>query len=236
MMSPQIDLLATALCALQSELTDVEKNAENPFFKSGYADLSAVWNAVRPLLAKHGLSVSQVGSIMSVDGKFTPAIKTILMHKSGQWLEGSLSLISKDNTMQGLGSAWSYGRRYGLSAILGVTQSDDDANDASKPTEKRMPSTPVAPYPSDEQFIQNDQDFRAAAVDPGNHTVTFGKHKGRAIRDFTLMEFESYATYLLESANKDRKPLSKGAQDFVDNGKAYFSNPDSSRMDEQIPF
>ena len=126
--SSEIDKLATALAKAQAELEGAKKESVNPFFKSGYADLHAVIKSSFPFLSKHGLSVSQGNEI--IPGAI--CVTTLLMHTSGQWLRSKIKLPLKDVTAQGVGAAMTYGRRYGLSAIVGIAQYDDDANSISK--------------------------------------------------------------------------------------------------------
>ena len=121
--------LAAALCAVHGELNPAIKQADNPFFKSQYVDLPGVWEAIRPLLAKNGLSVVQTFTA-SADG---PTIVTTLMHKSGQWVSSELFLKPAKSDPQGVGSAITYGRRYALAAMVGVVaDEDDDGNAASQ--------------------------------------------------------------------------------------------------------
>lgn len=121
--------LAAALCAVQGELKPAIKQADNPFFKSKYVDLPGVWEAIRPLLSKNGLSVVQTFTA-SADG---PTIVTTLMHKSGQWVSSELFLKPAKSDPQGVGSAITYGRRYALAAMVGVVaDEDDDGNAASQ--------------------------------------------------------------------------------------------------------
>lgn len=121
--------LAAALCAVQGELKPAIKQADNPFFKSKYVDLPGVWESIRPLLAKNGLSVVQTFTA-SADG---PTIVTTLMHKSGQWVSSELFLKPAKSDPQGVGSAITYGRRYALAAMVGVVaDEDDDGNAASQ--------------------------------------------------------------------------------------------------------
>jgi hypothetical protein len=62
-------------------------------------------------------------------------VETVLMHESGEWIKGTISLIPKADDPQSVGSALTYARRYSLSAILGVaSEEDDDANAATQPT------------------------------------------------------------------------------------------------------
>lgn len=127
--SESIANLAMSLAKFQGEMTNPKNSADNPFFKSRYAPLSEVINTIRPILAKHGLSVLQAPS---GDGA-SITITTLLMHSSGEWLEPDpLTLRADKPTAQGAGSAITYGRRYGLSAILGIaSEEDDDGNSAT---------------------------------------------------------------------------------------------------------
>jgi len=104
------------------------KDKDNPFFKKPYADLESVWDAARPLMEKHGLAVIQL-----IEGTSSePEIITVLVHKSGQWVTGTQQMKSrKPDDPQVAGSLITYGRRYGLAAILGITQTDDDGNSGS---------------------------------------------------------------------------------------------------------
>lgn len=129
--SDSINELAAALVIAQPAFETAKMDSVNPFFKSKYADLGAVWDAVREALRENGLTVSQFPDAIGSE----PALTTILIHASGQWISGTYPLIvaDKDHTAQGFGSAISYARRYGLSAVLGViADTDDDGNAASK--------------------------------------------------------------------------------------------------------
>ena len=62
----------------------------------------------------------------------TLIVETILIHESGQWVQSELCLPLAKADPQGVGSAMTYGRRYGLAAIVGiVADADDDGNAAS---------------------------------------------------------------------------------------------------------
>ncbi len=133
--SEQINEIAEAIAAAQGEINNPSKSAENPFFKSKYADLAEVLNVVRPAFSKHGLSVVQM-PYSSDDGAI--GVTTMISHKSGQWMQGSLELplqVAK-NVNQDAGSAITYMRRYALAAAAGVAQEDLDANLGEKNTGK----------------------------------------------------------------------------------------------------
>jgi len=127
--SEQINELAAALATAQGSIEGAKKDSLNPHFKNKYADLAAVWDACREHLSKNGLSVIQ--PVVTVEGR-TLTI-TRLLHKSGQWIEdGGIPLMLPQDNMQGLGSALTYSRRYGLMAMVGIAPEDDDGNAASE--------------------------------------------------------------------------------------------------------
>ena len=126
--SDSIADLAKALAAAQGEFQAVPREADNPFFKSKYADLPAVVMAASPILSKHGLSVSQLPDFDGTNDLLT----TTIMHESGQWLEASARLHLIKSEPQAQGSATTYMRRYAFAGGVGiVTEADDDAEAAS---------------------------------------------------------------------------------------------------------
>lgn len=119
--------LYKALAAAQSEIEGANKNSTNPHFRSKYADLGAVWDACRGSLTKHGLSVLQMPR--SFEGELR--LVTRIAHASGDYIEDEgFPLILGKQDMQGLGSATTYARRYGLMAMVGIAPEDDDGNAA----------------------------------------------------------------------------------------------------------
>lgn len=134
-----------ALASAQGEMENASKNSENQHFRSKYADLAEVLNTVRPVLSRHGLSVTQFPSY----GDGIVHVETIIAHKSGEWMSEKCSAPAQKQDPQGVGSAISYLRRYSLAAVCGIAQEDDDANAASKPkgqqqaTQKPAPTQPV---------------------------------------------------------------------------------------------
>jgi len=116
--SDSIIKLAKAIIAAQSEIKVVEKEAVNPFFKSKYADLPAIFKEYQRVFLKHGVAVIQV-----VEGL---GLRTTILHDSGEWMSGLATLNPVKNDPQGLGSAITYMRRYALAAICGIVSSEDD--------------------------------------------------------------------------------------------------------------
>lgn len=122
--SDDVSEIAKALIEVQKVISNAEKDAKNPFFKSNYATLKSVLDATRQPFADNGLAVTQT--------MVENYLVTTLLHSSGQWIRSYLPLNpTKQNDPQALGSAITYARRYALAAIANITQEDDDGNTAS---------------------------------------------------------------------------------------------------------
>ena len=136
--SDQIDAISLALASAQAEMKPALKDANNPHFKSKYADLASVFDAIRGPLAKHNLAVLQ--DIGNDAGAVT--VKTRIVHKSGQWMEfGPFSIPADKQNAHGYGSAATYVRRFALASALGVSADDDDGNAAVAYTPNNKPPT-----------------------------------------------------------------------------------------------
>jgi hypothetical protein len=130
--SNDLDQLATALSAAQGEIKDADKNALNPHLKSKYADLAEVLQTVRPVLSAHGLAVVQG---VAYDPGLVH-VTTRLLHKSGQYIESTISIPIAKMDAQGVGMGTTYGRRYGLAAVIGISQDDDDGESVKAPVKR----------------------------------------------------------------------------------------------------
>ncbi len=127
--SDEINELAGALTKAQCKLEGAKMDGKNPFFKAKYATLASVWDACRKPLTDNGLSVVQTSSVGDGEGLI---LDTTLLHTSGQWIGGELAVKPTKNDPQGIGSAITYARRYGLAAIVGICPEDDDAESATE--------------------------------------------------------------------------------------------------------
>jgi hypothetical protein len=125
--SPTLAKIAPALLAAQAEITWACKDSTNPHFNNRYADLQSVIEAIKPALNKHGVFFSQHPTPSDAG---TLGLTTILLHSSGEWIEDTAIIPLPKNDPQGYGSAMTYGRRYGLAAICGLFQADDDGEAA----------------------------------------------------------------------------------------------------------
>jgi len=137
--SEAINELAGALAKAQGEFTAAKKSADNPFFKSRYADLAEVVAACRAPLAKHGLCVIQQ---VTRDAAGGVVLRSTLAHSSGQWIASEYSVIPVKADPQGWGSAITYARRYSLAALVGVVTDDDDDGNAASGRESGPPQLP----------------------------------------------------------------------------------------------
>jgi hypothetical protein len=129
------------------EIEAATKSANNPHFKSKYADLGSVIDAVKPALIKHGLFFVQ----MSHEAQGGVCVETVLHHSGGEALScGKLFVPANKNDAQAHGSALTYARRYSLMTAFGVPAEDDDGNAASK-------SAPKAAEPVEQVVITDAQ-------------------------------------------------------------------------------
>jgi hypothetical protein len=168
------------------------KDSANPFFKSKYADLASVVEAIRAAFSANGLSYIQTVEPHPDEVR----VETTILHSSGEWIScGYLSLPVSKADAQGFGSALTYARRYSLSAAVGVAPEDDDGNAAvaAKPKDdytKHLLALAAAPTLEDLQSVfktaykgaQATQDTAAMA------TLTTAKNK----RKETLQRTEAF--------------------------------------------
>ncbi len=156
-----------------------KKDATNPHFKSRYADFAAVVDASRPVLSKHGLAIVQS---TPADGP-TVTVVTRLMHISGEWIESSVTMRSKDDSPQGIGSAITYGRRYGWSTLIGLAADDDDDGNKSSLKPTAQPEPVRAPAGFDEWLLAMEkQAWSQSPLVMRNYLDTTARDKWEAMK------------------------------------------------------
>jgi len=150
--SDSIAKLAPALVAVQNDLKAILRDSVNPHFHNQYASLDTIIDSVRPALAKHQLCLVQGASSPVSDdaGRVSAfAVETMLIHASGEWLSNAAILPLAKIDPQGAGGAITYGRRYGIAALLALaTEEDDDGNTASGRPAAATPRAAAAPTES----------------------------------------------------------------------------------------
>ena len=137
--------------ALMSEGDKLAKTAANPFFKSKYCPLPDVLEIVKPLAMRHNFIIVQytLGLVLCTE----------LRHVSGEIIQSTIPLPCKDHDdAQKVGGAITYMRRYELTCIMGLGESDDDGNTATKKPEPK----PVSKVPSGKATILTEVEIRDA--------------------------------------------------------------------------
>lgn len=130
--------LSKSLCKAQKKFKTAIKKSTNPYFRSKYADYAEVLNCVKEALNEEGISILQP---IKED-----CVETVLLHESGEWISSLTKILMVPSFVknkqeeilhtyikpQDYGSAVTYARRYGLSALLAIdSDEDDDGNNAN---------------------------------------------------------------------------------------------------------
>lgn len=127
-LSENFDKILPALHKARSQFVKVKKDRQNTHLKNKYATLDSVLDAITPALTDNSLMVMQDGERI----ESTMRVETTVIHVSGQWAKFYFDIPIVKNDPQGVGSAFTYGRRYALAAAFGLSQADDDAQIAVK--------------------------------------------------------------------------------------------------------
>lgn len=123
--------LAEALIAAQAELpTSLKRDAANADAGFRYMTLDALIAATRPILTEHGLAIMQWPTTITRkddngNEHVAPGLATNLVHESGESWKDTMPLYLTDKTMQGLGAAITYARRYAWASALGIAAEED---------------------------------------------------------------------------------------------------------------
>ena len=155
--STEIKNLAMALHKAQGKIKAALKDSTNPHFRSKYADLSSVVEAVKAPLHSEGIVFLQGIE----DAENGVAVETMLLHVSGEWISSTLKIPASKQDAQGYGSAITYGRRYGLQSMCGVPAEDDDGNAA---TASPPPTTRITPVAGSLEALSPEDQKKAKAV------------------------------------------------------------------------
>lgn len=184
--------LQQALLQAQKQIKNAQKDAKNPHFKNDYATLESVINAVKDIANSHGVLIVQ-GTGADEYGQY---VNTTLIHESGESMSSKTYLSLDKATMQGLGSAITYARRYGLAAMFCITQADDDGNDASNVKPKTQ----------------------------GTYRIDFGKkHFGKALHEVSTEELEDSIKFFQRQERETGVPTSGKAKVFVEMALQYLN-------------
>lgn len=196
--SPTIANLAEALSKAQGELKNPAKDAVNPHFKSRYADLATVRNAVFPVFSKHKLSVIQ----LPVELAAGPGLVTILAHSSGEYIRSSMLLRAVKSDPQGIGSAMTYARRYALQSVAGVAADDDDDGNAGSHAPTQQQAADAAAVAKHEQALRGSK--TAAELETAGKLIGLDKTLTDEGRGYLRTVFgECHKRFPAKTANTD---------------------------------
>lgn len=130
-LSQQSDQILPSLFKARGKFVKAKKDRQNSHLKNKYATLDSMMDAVTPALTDNGIMIMQ--SMLDTSTETTFHLETMLIHaESGQFARFFMSMPIAKRDPQGVGSAMTYARRYGLAAALGISQADDDAQLAVK--------------------------------------------------------------------------------------------------------
>jgi len=213
--SESLASLGAALAKAQSSILGAVKDSTNPFFNSRYADLASVWDACRPSLTMNGLSVIQAPTITTVGEPHLEtvtsqkgekrtvlravthvSVATMLLHSSGEWVSTEISSIVSSADPQTIGMATTYLRRYGLAALVGIPQIDDDAETLTHPKPEARKATPESLPPS----VQPASALTLTDIQQTRLKGLMQQHgiKAKEVRD--LLQTSTRFGYLIKSA------------------------------------
>lgn len=207
--SENLNELFSALSKAQGVLENAKKESKNPFFKSNYADLSSVLNTCREVLSSHGLSVVQTIH-RDETGHF---LMSTLGHSSGQWIRSFYPLVyspTAKDLNQALGSAVTYGRRYALAALVGISQEDDDGEGCALKKDKEQPQKYTPPQEQnklDKPISPNQVAVLSSLLKDEEEIKSFilKSVDVQRIEDFPAKKFEGVLIYIKNEVDKREK-------------------------------
>ena len=136
MCSEKITNLAKAMIGVQKVIRPALKDSYNGFTQSRYATLNSVMDACGEALIKAGIWVTQYPVPVEGDGSLLGLVTKLVHAESGEWQESTIVMPLAKADPQAYGSALTYARRYGLSAMVGMLAEDDDGNMACQGSNK----------------------------------------------------------------------------------------------------
>jgi hypothetical protein len=200
----QAATLTGAMAAAFSQIEGATKSANNPHFKTKYADLTAVIEAIKPALIANDLFFTQHPK--PSEGGVT--VETVLHHAGGEHYSlGELFVPANKQDAQGFGSALTYARRYALVTAFGVPVEDDDGNAAARGTQQGSAVSPPQLI-DDAQWAMLVQLIEAAGV--GAETVCTAAGVD-SLRQLPADKFESVKKKLNKTLDARREAAKEPA-------------------------
>ena len=228
--SPTISELAAALVKAQQDFGPAKSTRKNSFYSrpgspAKYAPLQEVQRATLPKLQKHGLLLVQSPSVRS-DGAMV--VTTMIVHtKSGEWMRGDVAVIPDPSKgIQGVFSACTYARRYGLASMTQVmveddidegdhapSQRDDDANAASEHI--GPPQTPGGSLETEGHVAEEDIQGRATQMPQAQKGSRVRRFNENGVELCTKKQVGLFAS-LITKLQRDEHVVGKHLQNCYD--------------------
>ena len=215
------DDLAKALLAFHQDPPHISLDSQNPHFHSRFASLAGVMKSVRAPLAAVGVVVVQEPCALDSG---MPALRTTLLHESGDQMVSVMPLAVEKPGPQAQGSALTYARRFAVLAVLGLVGDDDDDANNAEPAKAAVP----APPPRNKEASSPSPPAGAAT------SLSFGKHKGIPL-DQVPSAYLEWVRDTMEPKTSKMEAEQQMVAAFL-SGEAPDPDPPSLPMDEDIPF
>lgn len=184
--SESLSNIAPALLEAQKEIDVVPKDERRNNFGKRYTNLGTILRVAKEALRKQGMVILQTGEQSTVQGLLN--METVILHESGEYISGTISIPYGDSTPQKAGSAITYARRYSAASLLGmVSEEDDDGESASVPEKKdSKPSSP--PAAKKPQPVTKPKITKPAAEKPVSEGRTSAELQTEAIKTIKTCE------------------------------------------------
>ena len=196
-----------ALSKVQKDLKHAKKDDKGAFGK--YADLATVYEVIRKPLVENGFSY--VHSLTTQEDG-THFVDTLLMHETGGTFKTSLPLIINKRDMQGLGSAITYAKRYGISMIVGLASEEDDGGNGAGTSKGNVnTSTKANPISNILVYSSSGQVKKCKTLDEAVNSLIFMMDN----------QFKKYPVEELKEIGKQMRERNKEVLEQIKNHKGY---------------
>lgn len=193
LLSNIMKLIAAALIQAKANFKPILKTKTNPHYKSKYAGLDAILDAIAEALGAVGVLLIQPTAVR--DDK--TILRTILIHaESGEQIESEL-VIPPQSDPQKLGSAMTYYRRFSLCSILAIAPDEDDDGSTAK-AQAEVKATEVSISPREAELRALMKDLKLANVDV---TKLVRENFDKRVGEMTSAEFERLKELMRQTAN-----------------------------------
>jgi ERF superfamily len=186
-------LIATALIKAKANFKPILKTKTNPHFRSKYAGLDAILDAITAALGEVGVLLVQP----TVVREDKTILRTILIHaESGEQIESELAIPPLLDP-QKLGAAMTYYRRFSLCALLAIApDEDDDGSTANAQAQVKAPLVPASPREAEVRALIGELKLSGADV-----TELVQQHFQKQIGVMTQPEFRRLLELMRQTAN-----------------------------------